>query len=284
MLRRLKRTVKMSCPPGLRRMIQPLSFEVICTGLPKTGTTSLARMFEGARADHEPNAVEVLQRLHAAQRSSTGYAELKRYYEKDHPRITWLELESAWHRSLFPELLRTSAPRARYVVTIRDPISWADSVINNTIIHYPITLPDRYERRDTGLYLKIMFGPEPYHYENEEQELREHGVAPLGSMLAFWTTQYENLLKVLADSNSLLVRTEDISRRADEIYDFVGWQPPSASSDRPPTHVRKTSERFGILARLPREFVDRRLEQCRPLLDQHFPDYAPAEIIERIRA
>lgn len=112
------------------RSLRGRKTHVYCIGAAKTGTTSIAQIYNKVyRTAHEPEVEQttgcVMDYL-SGRLSETECA--KRLMARD-KRLN-LEMESSHPLGYFTPLLVSSFPDAKFLVTIRDPRSWIKSRIN----------------------------------------------------------------------------------------------------------------------------------------------------------
>lgn len=274
MMKPIDRIARLSFPTAIRNKLQPRKFRAFSIGLPKSGTTSIAEIFSvNYRSAHEPNPAEILEKLLAARKSRDGVIELRNYYENLHDCLCWLEMESSWHRGLFPEITYSLYPTARYVLTIRDCYSWADSLLNNAIIRCPKGTQNRFSTRSTGLFLKVMFGKGPFTYAPEEHVLEEANIFPLDNLFQFWAQGNQRIIDTINPSKLLILRTQEISNSLTKLAHFIGVPESSLSMDR--SHARKAAKYNKVLSKIDPNFVEEKAElHCNDLMNQFFPNFS----------
>jgi hypothetical protein len=195
----------------LRRYLLPARrTHAFSVGLPKTGTTSIARMVEG-RTAHEPET-NILLYLHdqRAQGAITVAEQARALRARD--TLLWLEVESNHLLGLVVEGLVAAFPDARFVLTVRDPRSWLESQINQ-----------QYEKGHIEPFAtawRRMYGGVPAT-KHDERLLRE-GLYGVGGYLAYWGWQNLHVLRTVPARNRMVVWTHQITDRADQIVRFVG--------------------------------------------------------------
>ena len=111
--------------------LEPRSTHAYCIGLPKSGTHSIARMLD-CRSAHEPETHTLLN-LFADHKKSKISREDQRRVLRSRDTWLWLELESNWLLGLVLEALVAEFPQAKYILTVREPIAWLESEINQEI-------------------------------------------------------------------------------------------------------------------------------------------------------
>ena len=103
--------------------------KLFCVGDEKTGTHSVAGLFRGYRAEHEPEAHDLRPLVEARLRGETVDDDIEAYVA-DKERRLHLEVDSSFLNGEIIDLLVRRYPDARYVLTLREPRSWLDSKLN----------------------------------------------------------------------------------------------------------------------------------------------------------
>lgn len=266
--RALKRSLKYSIYP-VRSLLQPRRFRAYCVGTPKSGTHSMAGMFQDCyRAAHEPEAQLVIKAMLAAHGGATSQATITRLFEKRDKRL-WLELESSHHLCSFLDVLVKSFPHAKFILTIRDCYSWLDSYINHQLSRHqrqPATdLISWFRMRDAS------FGSEMFRHAGQEKVLADNGLYTLDGYLSFWAAHNRKVLSVVPSEKLLIVRTHEIRRDIQKISDFL--EIPAASLDSGQAHAYKAERKFAILSQIDRSFLDAKVAlHCGDLMQDYFPE------------
>lgn len=239
-----ERTLKGSvarAAPGLvragRRVLQPRRFQLYGVGAPKSGTHSVARMFEGQyRASHEGHptvSVDLLARRRAGLSGDQLRAEL---LVRD-ARV-WAECESASFLAWFVDELGVMFPDASFVVPVRDCRSWVDSVIDQHRNH---------SSREPFLTLRrLYFGERPSTPGDEG--LPAHGHRPLENFVSYWRDHHEFLLRHLDDDRSLWVWLPELASSRPRLERLIGAPIHDAAGGR--AHAYRAPEKHRTLDRL----------------------------------
>jgi len=161
-------------------------------------------------SSHEPETHTLLhlyqlqKRNHITQREQGQILKARDTY-------LWLELESNWMLGLVVAGLYTAFPEAKYILTVRDPISWLESEINQ-----------EYEIGNTEPYVsafKEMFGDA--QYSPQEEKLMRHGLYSLDGYLTYWSAYHEQVVNLIPQDQLMIVPTAQISHRPKEICAFI---------------------------------------------------------------
>lgn len=105
-------------------------------GMGKTGTNVLASMFAGVPAAHEPEAGRLIEGLLDYDSGRSDWRAL-RDLVMDRDRRLGLAVDVSNPNVFLVDLLLALDPRATFVLTIRDPWSWLDSILNQYLRRQP---------------------------------------------------------------------------------------------------------------------------------------------------
>jgi hypothetical protein len=256
---RLRAAVDPVIRMGYRRKLR-----LFVVGLPKTGTTSLTRMFRDRyRAGHELGGERFLRCLadHIAGRLPTE--EMRGILVQRIGRIR-VDVDSAAFLSHFAGFLADRYPDAKFVITLRDCYSWLRSVISHmatrparhrSLIDYR---DFKYGGAESDPGAKPRFAP-------EEKALEDAGLYPVQGFLKAWASVNADLLDATPPDRRLVLKTEDIGRSIGELAAFCGVEPATISL----AHSNRTRRRWDGLTRIPGDFVRRKAEEiCGPLMER----------------
>jgi Sulfotransferase domain len=256
LLRRLSRREPEAAPADDRR------FRLFGVGLAKSGTHSLAGVFaRDFRSAHEPEAKIQVELTCDVLEGKPGSAEvLRTYLQKREDRLR-LEVNAAGWNGLVVEELVDLAPDTRFVVTVRDPRSWLDSLVNHLKVGQA---PPHFVRLRSLIYDTA--GEHP----PEEAVLAEHGFYPLAGYLSDWARRHARILDAVPPERLLIVRTEQIANRLPDLAAFVGV--PLDSLDHEQAHGFKARAKFGLVDEIDPDHLQGRLDEiCGPVLTRLFP-------------
>ena len=239
-------------------------------GLGKTGTVSVARMFNRTVVTrHEPMKLKMVQALRDLRIGRIDRADLRALVlrrDKEH----CADVNSGEVNGSFVDILLEEFPDALFLLTMRDPYSWLDSTFNWTMNFAPLQEGER--RRP--LHRKLLRGDLDTHqrkYPPEEQSLEAEGLATLDSMLAQWNQRNQAVLSTVPEHRLLIVKTRDITKRAYEIADFAGLPRSTIRLSR--SHRNQAPKEHHILDGIDRKYLDMKIqEHCGSLMKQYFPE------------
>lgn len=231
-------------------------------GSPKSGTHSLAGIFEAHyRTAHEPEALVLVELIVAVAEGRATTDDLVAYLRSRERRLR-LEVNCAGLNGLVVEHLVPLSRRARFILTLRDPYSWLESLIDHSLRGDP-----------APAYLRLRhlrYGGDRPH-PPAERVLAEHGLYTLDGYLHSWAERNERALDVVPADRLLVVRTEQLGRRLPDIAAFAGC--PASHLDASRSHEYAAPHRSGLLDRIDPGYLRERVDHhCRPLLEGWFPE------------
>ena len=234
-------------------------------GSAKSGTHSLVAMFSrNVRARHEPEIFDVIDKLLDWRQGRVNERQFTEWI-RERDRNMALEVDSSFLNYELLDVLLREFRDARYVLTIRDCYSWLDSLFNHIL--------RRSDKKDPR-WLKLPLlrpAPEPLIHAPQEQLLKEKGFGTLDRQFSWWAQRINNVLTKVPAARLLVVRTDEITKRAFEIADFCGLPRYAVRQHR--SHAFSNPVKAGILRKIDRSFVEAKVEMhCRELMTRFFPE------------
>lgn len=257
----LKKAFKSIAPLPMLERISGRKRRIYALGTAKSGTTSIAEMFSDIlKSDHEPHRPATVSDMYKHFTGNMSDAQIQKTYRARDKQLL-LDLESNCFLAYRPDLLRSTFADGKYIVLIRDPMTWLDSIFDNNI-NFP---------RDKTLTLakwhSVLFHSDKMRESSNDDLLVELGLYPVNCYLDYWARTYDRCLRALSDSQCILVGTNQITRRAEEIGEFIGLD--TSRIEPGTTHRNSTTEKHGILRRLDSTHVAESLRKvCQPLIDE----------------
>lgn len=234
------------------RILPRAQLHLYCVGAPKTGTHSVAGIFSTRyRAEHEPywwRLAPVLEALRAgAQDAEVRAVQLvrKRRLELD------LDLESCHALGALVPALARSFPDARFILPVREPRAWLDSMLEDQIYGQGEPQYAAWWR----VYDCYFGSRETAKWPAEEWAIREKGLYPLRAMLQYWRDHHLRILDHVSPDRLLILRTADLGRSSETLARFAGVAP--SSLDMTQSHRYSRHQRTGLLDRVAPDHVDR---------------------------
>ena len=212
-----------------------------------------------ARTRHEPEPLRTNRLVIEHLRGDLPAGEVRdRLSERD--KRMRLELESSHPLAYVADELVALFPESRFVVTVREPRSWLRSRLS---FHQRVAPAAWQEYRD------YFWTSRQGDYAPEEASLEELGLCSLDVYLAQYADHYRRVLAAVPEDRLLVVRTQDIDARAEELADFLRLSPSRVVT----AHDKRSSESATPLDTLDPAFVSARiLAHCEEILATWFPD------------
>ncbi|MFH0944622.1 MAG: sulfotransferase [Planctomycetota bacterium] len=250
--------------PGARKR----RFHAFCVGLPRSGTHSIAAMFSRSYASrHEPSllgsAAHILLFMEGRQSERTMRAVLQ---ARD--RLLRLEMEAAHYLNHVVDLLVSQFPAARFILTLREPVSWLQSEIDQNLKTRAYPLWNAVQRFRYRRYGSV--------FPSEERALETlGGVYPLGSYLSYWKDHHDRVVRCVPADRLLVLRTDDLSGSALTLARFLAIDPASINTSRSHSGAGK-ERRFDLLASVEEAYVRELVEEvCGDLVGRLYPEQSP---------
>jgi hypothetical protein len=265
-LMRTKRAVRgrvLTLMPSLR------THQVYGVGTGKSGTHSIASMFQfQLHVAHEPAVEELINHIVGVETGSIDRSSTDQFLlERD--RRLGLELDSSGLNHWVAGRLVKIFPHSKFILTIREPLSWLDSVINHQLA-----------RQDTDAwrssvawrkYREFRYRLDLHPHPPEEVALKERNLYSLDGYFSGWAQANRMVLDHVPPDRLFVVRTDRISATCDEIAAFIGV--PKRPEHKLKSHSFKASKKFGVLELIDPDHLQRRMAaHCRDLVDRFFTD------------
>src|SRR5262245_10933234 len=245
-------------------VIRPRRIDVCCCGLSKTGTHSIAGLFSQYRSAHHPDAQRRLQ-LATSVRKVTADGSATRRVLARRDRSMWLEVESSYLAGELIAYLMQACPDKRFILTIRDVYSWADSWIDHNL-NWPVEPTSMWAASDRAR-LRV----EDYPHTRHDGPLRARELPSLASLFQLWAVHNQRVLHAVPSSKLLVIRTGELIQRSEEIAQWCGVPLHTLTSDQAWLHASPTKHK--VLSKLDSSYVRETAESfCGSLMRTHFPD------------
>lgn len=244
----------------------PRRFHAFCVGAPRSGTVSIANLFPYPyRAAHEPESRFLTNRIVAHQSGEMGAEAMLRYVQRRDRRLQ-LEIDSSYLNGEIVEFLVRAFPQAKFILTLRDCLSWAESFTNFLLNKPEFVTRKRYSQR----HMILRFGEPPYTYAPQERVLAELGLHPIQQYLRYWRYHNLRVLDTVPADRLLIVKTAEIGESTRRLEAFLNLPPGSLKSK---IHSNSSPVRHSILKRIDSGYLyDSVMECCRDLMERFFPE------------
>lgn len=196
------------------------------------------------------------------------------YLRKKDRRLN-LEMESSAMNRRVAGLLAELFPESKFILTVRDPYTRTDSMLN-MLSNLPPPSPKAKIRRDR------LFGGGRFRHAAEEKALEERGLHTLDGLLADYAETNKKIEKVIPADRLLVVRTDRLRQCIPSIARFLDI--PEEKLDANRSHEFKTSKKHGLLKNMDRDFVDEKVRtHCSDLLGKYFPEIGGiSDVMDRL--
>jgi hypothetical protein len=258
-----------------RLAFRPRRFQAFGVGTPKSGTRSLAGLFERSyRAAHEPEAEALVAMIDLEMKHGIERERVAQFFRRRDRRLR-LELESSHPTAFFLETLLVEFPGAKFILTIRDCYSWLLSVCGQFL-----RLPKTHDYAFWGKMRDAYYRPDLYPHAPEERVLAAHGLYSLDGYFAFWARHNTEVLTRVPRERLLVVRTHEIRRDAERIAGFLGVPPESLDTSR--AHLNRAQAAADMVWEIDPRFVQTKADlHCRDLMARFFPEVRSLENVKR---
>jgi hypothetical protein len=249
----------------IHRIVFPRRFHAICVGTPKSGTHSIAHLFNAHyRAAHEPDSKEFISQLLSNRESES----LSTYLQNRNKKY-WLEMEASHYLSPIVETLAKIYPDLKVILTIRDCYSWAQSQVNQ-LIRTPKTM----ETEQWFTLSDFYFGRPKNNFPNQEIKLGEYkNLYPLENLFRFWTDINSYVVNSVPKERLLILRTHEIGKKKKAIAHFLNISPQTIPRSR--SHSgRAVSYDVDIFEAVDKHYIkDLGRTHCGELMTELFPEF-----------
>jgi hypothetical protein len=233
-------------------------------GAGKTGTRSVNGLFASSfRSAHEPEAPQLVHTLESFDRGNITTEQMSKFLIRRDRRLN-LEMDSSAMNRRIVGLLVELFPASKFTLTVRDPYTLTDSMIN-MLLNLPPPSPVAKLRRDR------LFGGPQYRHAPEEKALEDRSLHTLDGYLADYANTNRSVKKEIPADRLLVIRTDKLRESLPLIAQFLDIGENQLNLDR--AHEFKTDKKHGILANIDPDFVDEKVRvHCSDLLREHFPE------------
>jgi hypothetical protein len=249
-------------------LIYQRRLHVYCISAPRSGTLSLAHIFkQHYRSEHEPDSYRTVRALYGFEKKQISGKDLKSFLAKRDRR--WqLDVEASHFLVYGLPFLVELFPEARFILTIRDCISWLESNINQVLHQRVLGI----ETSTWDLLAELRHGRNEKH-PPEEQFLEQLNLYTVDGYLSNWTWQNQYALQTIPADRLLILRTSEITERISDIASFVGVPIDTLNLEK--SHMHKGVKSVSLLDHLSEEYLMEKVNRhCRPIMDVYYPSFA----------
>jgi len=244
----------------VRRLLGRRKFHAFNVGAGRTGTLSIHKMFAPCYVSmHEPEA-EILVPLIIENEAKPDRGPFRDYVVRKDRRLR-LEMDSSGLNVFLLDEIVAAFPEAKFLFTIRDVFSWAESMYNRTLNHKRNATWESWREFSNRKW--------PSTYHRGEELLKNLALRSLDSVFAQWRDVNQKVLETVPRERCLLVKTEEISAARERIAAFLGVPADTLAT---PARENQSSKSNTILARLDRNLVNDAAEAyCGAIMKTVYP-------------
>lgn len=241
----------------------PRQARLYCVGMPRSGTHSVAAIFDRSiRARHEPQ-LRVTMRTVLEHHEGRLPTDALRQHLRERDRRLRLDVDASHVNAFLIDALQAEFADARFLLTMRDCYSWLDSAMNHT-------RNSRQWSRIDRRYLAFWFGPNAHDYSPHDAFLGPLGLPSVDCHLAAWRRHNEVALAAAPADRLLVVPTGELAARLTEIADFAGIARERIAPGFRAHGVARATH--GLLDRVDPGYLEERVAaQCGALMRRFFP-------------
>lgn len=243
--------------------VLPRRFHCYCLGAAKTATTTVSAMFEhNYDSQHEADISNTNHTIIRYLNNDITEQEILDFLQQ-RDRDLNLELESTHSLIYVAKQLVQLFPEAKFLVTVREPMSWLRSRLN---FHFKKRPPEWEE------YRQHFWMDNAKHYQPEERLLEGNGLAPLEVYLKQYGEHYVLVEKEIPHDRLLILRTDELSNKSHQIAEFLNINANKLITE----HSNSEPIKAAFIDQLDEQFIIRSLwEHCAPIIEQFFPERLP---------
>lgn len=209
--------------------------KAFCVGQAKAGTATLWGLLGTEhRAAHEPERAETLRLILAEARGSLTVNEVRGCLAERDRRLD-LDYDIAWANQFIVGYLVEMLPDARFVLLVRDPHSWLQSVVGHMLV--------RQVPQDVKDFFDFWFKPDRYPKTTQDGDLPYSIMA----LLTAWSNHIELCTTAIPTDRLLTIRTQDLGSSHQRLAEFLEIQPDSLDRARAHLNQGEWSGRFDSL-------------------------------------
>lgn len=256
-----------------RKLLQQRRFQAFCIGTPKSGTHSVDTLCSGYRSRHEPDEkfmISFINRMQTGGLTSSEAISILKKRDYHH----WLEMESSHYCGEVIRPLAEAFPKAKFILTVRDCVSWTDSWFNHQLARKRLPNDSIFSIGRANYYDK------GFTYSRYDNFLKELGLFPLKAYLAYWARRNDTVVNTIEPSQLFVMQTNRIREQAHMLASFLDICPNTLLSEA--SHQFKAKGKFNILSKIDRNYLsDTFNETCGTVHQRFFPNENIDELLDK---
>ncbi|MDJ0617679.1 MAG: sulfotransferase [Calothrix sp. MO_192.B10] len=242
--------------------------KAFCVGQAKSGTASLYSLLARCyRAAHEPERAQTLEMILRQSRGEVDAQSFRAYLMERDRRLN-LEYDIAWANQFIIDHLLTVFGEAKFIVLIRDPYTWMQSMVGHLI--------SRQIPPDVSSFLNWWFKPEQYPHTRHDRILEAQGIYSITALVNAWNQHIKTCTQLIPPERCLVLKTHELNRSHQQIADFLQIPLKSLDTDRGHINQGTWTDRLDSLVNTNylSEVVN---SMCADSMTRYFPNVSNAE-------
>lgn len=244
------------------------SVRAFCVGQAKSGTASLVGLLgTHYSAAHEPERAETLDLVLRESRGEVSEDDVRSALRSRDERLH-LEYDIAWANQFLIGQLLTVFPEAKFIVLVRDPYTWLQSVAGH--------FDSRQIPPDVRLFLDWWFRPDLYPHSAHDKALAGRGLYSIAACLHAWVWHVTTCERLIARDRRLTLRTHELHRSYAQIAEFL--EVPLAHLDARQGHLNRSTSSFRLESAVARDYVEEMVRAIGgDVMARYFPEVNTAD-------
>lgn len=272
---RVKRIVENQIDPPITSRAKTLllsftqqrSFRAYCVGTAKSGTHSVAAVFQkNYRAAHEPEGCNLIYLKMLLEEGKLSKDKLNKVLKRRDVRLN-LDMESSDFAGYFHDELAKLDPKSNFLLPIRDCYSFLDSIINHQI-NKPIVSNSAW-----GIGRDINYQSNQEVYPEQESELAARdGLYKITGYLNYWVNRNRQVLENIPASRLLAFKTNELKTKLPAIATLLKIDKNSLTVTK--SHAFKATQSHNILSKMDVDYIEQIVDEtgCRDIMKEFYPE------------
>lgn len=254
----------------LAKRLRHRKFRAYCVGAPRTGTTSISGLFkEYYRSGHEVDPEVSLKHAFDYREAKIDHDEFESFVIKRDETL-FLEMDSSNHNYYLVPIIVNLFPDAKFLIPIRDVLSWVDSYVDYGI--------NNRLKAGTNVISPQRTRMNNYRYENLHKKysrwdaiLETYDMPSIEAHLLFYQKHYDKLLKIVPEDRRYVYRTDELIHHIHGICRFLKISPTTLNTAN--LKLNQRGKKHGIVAKINPVFLQEKVDQyCGHLMRRYFPE------------
>lgn len=223
------------------KAMRPRRIHVYGVGAPRTGTLSLARLFKPKyRVEHEPYYPELIPMLYKRHVKKINFENCEKRVEKIDNKKR-LEVNVSHVMVYILEELKEIFENAKFIVTIRHPKQWLNSMLDRLVKVRPKKFkynhPGKVWKKWRKLSLNIDISEKEYGEKSGLYRPKKY----VKNYLQYWSWHYNKVIQTLPCRRTLFILTKEINESQERISNFLKIDEKNLKNK---SHSHKTKESY----------------------------------------